>query len=267
MDVYECIKKRRSIRKFLDIPVEWEKIALMIDAAKSAPSAGNLQAWKFVVVTNRETIKKLSEAALQQLWIQTAPCVIVVCMDMKKHSRYYGTRGEKKYIAEDCGMAIENILLMAEAQDLGATMVGAFEEEAVSRALEIPDDVMSFAIIPIGYPDEKPPMPAKFSLRDVAFFETYGNKIRHAGLWPLEKQLDKGRKALQVFTAKAIEKGKETVDKAKQKKKEADLVNKMKQEHKKSEEETKHKVIEEVPSPPKDKISKEVLEHLRRMSK
>jgi nitroreductase len=264
MDVYECIKKRRSIRKFLDIPVEWEKIALMIDAAKSAPSAGNLQAWKFVIVTNKETIKKLSEAALQQLWIQTAPCVIIVCVDTKKHSRYYGKRGEHMYMFEDCALAVENILLMAEAQQLGATFVGAFEEEAISRSLEIPDGIKPVAIIPIGYPDEKPPMPAKYNIRDVVFFETYGNKIRHAGLWPLEKQLEKGRKALQVFTAKAIGKGKETVEKTKQRIQEKKRDEKAKEETKKHDHKKKED-LEEIPSPPKEKISDEVIEHLRKM--
>ncbi len=105
MDVYEAVLRRRSIRKYMDQPVEWEKLGKVIDAGRLAPSAGNLQAWKFVVVTEKELRKQVSEACLKQYWMQTAPAHIVVCAEITKLSRFYGIRGERLYSIQSCAAA------------------------------------------------------------------------------------------------------------------------------------------------------------------
>jgi len=255
MDIYEYIKNRRSVRKFLDIPVEWDKLALMIDAAKSSPTAGNIQGWKFVVVTNKETIKKIADAALRQIWLETAPVIIVVCNDVNRYSKYYGNRGEKLYALQDSSLATANLIMMAEAQDLKTCFVGAFEEEAVKRELSIPDSESVHALVAVGYSDEKLPAPAKLHLRDVVYFETFGNKVRHKSLWPLETHIGKGKEALQVFTSKIKEHGQKIAEKIKEKVQQ-------KQEEKK---------VEEIPEPPsktaKPSISPDVLEQIRQIQK
>ncbi len=268
MDVYEYIKNRRSVRKFLDMPVEWDKMSLMIDAAKSAPSAGNLQGWRFIVVTNRNAIRKIADAALHQTWLETAPAVIVACSDVDRYSKYYGKRGNKLYSIQDLSMAVANILVMAEAQGLGSCFIGAFEEEAVKRELKIPESLDVQALIAVGYADEKPPEPAKLHLRDVVFFETYGNRVRRQGIWPLEKHIDKGREALEVFTTKVKEKSKEVVDAVKEKVPEQpkeEVVEESKEAPK--QEEPKD---QELPEPPKQApagISSDVLEQIKQMKK
>lgn len=209
MEVYDCIKSRRSIRKFLDVPVEWDKVSKMLDAARLAPSAGNLQAWSFLVVTNKNTIRKIAESALQQFWIETAPIVIVVMSQPDKVAMHYGLRGERLYAIQDGAAAIQNILLMAKDQGLGACWVGAFDEEMLKRACEIPDEIRPQAIIPVGYPDEEVPEPAKYQLVSLVSFETFGNKIRHPSLWPIGDTLEKHKAKLKVYTEKAAEKLKE----------------------------------------------------------
>src|SRR3989338_7750896 len=97
MDTIECIKTRRSIRKYTSEAVEWEKVTLCIEAAKSAPSAGNLQNWKFVVVKQDAKRQAIAEACLQQYWMSQAPVHIVVFALPDRAVRFYGVRGERMY--------------------------------------------------------------------------------------------------------------------------------------------------------------------------
>jgi nitroreductase len=191
MDVFECISSRRSIRKFLEVPVEWEKIGTIIDAGMLAPSSGNLQNWRFIVVKDEKKRMQLAEAALQQHWMNNAPVVIVVCSEMKKIRQFYGVRGERLYAVQNCAAAVQNMLLAANALDLGACWVGAFDENAVCRALSIPDDadMRPQAIIPIGYPDEKPAPQLRYRIENITYLEKWSRqnigKIRDvdAVLW------------------------------------------------------------------------------------
>ena len=97
MEVLEAIKSRRSIRKYLDKPVEWELIANILDAGRYAPCAGNLQNWKFVAVTDEGRKKSIAEACLRQLWMEQAPVHIVIFAEVEKFERYYGKQG-KSYL-------------------------------------------------------------------------------------------------------------------------------------------------------------------------
>jgi nitroreductase len=217
MDLLENIKSRRSIRKYLDIPVEWHKISNMLDAARSAPTAGNLQSWKFMIVVNKETIKKIADAALQQVWMETAPVVIVICSELNKQSRHYGTRGENLYAIQECAAAAMNLMLVANEQELATCWAGAFDEQEVQRILEMPDNARALALIAVGYADEKVPAPPKHRLQDLVYFETWGNKIRMEGLWPLGKHIAKGKHVLKVYGQKIIEKVKEKLPETQEK--------------------------------------------------
>ena len=178
MELSEAIKKRRSIRKYLDKPVDWDKIGKIIDAARCAPSPGNVQDYRFIVVTDKEKIAKLSDAALEQRFVEQAPVVIVVCSDIEKIKRAYGVRGERLYSIQGCAAAIENMLLRITDLGLGSCWVGAFDEARVRSVLAIPDTARPQVILPIGYPDEKPEMPLRQELVDITFFESYGNRIK-----------------------------------------------------------------------------------------
>jgi nitroreductase len=178
MELFEAIRKRRSIKRYLDIPVEWNKIGAILDSGRLAPSAGNLQPWKFLVVTNPEKRKKISEACFQQYWMQTAPIHIIICAEINKMSRFYGIRGEKLYSIQSCALAAQNMMLEAINQGLGCCFVSAFDEEMISRFFGIPKYGRPQVIITIGYPGEELPMPPKYTLNDIVHLERFGNKIR-----------------------------------------------------------------------------------------
>jgi len=174
MDIFESITSRRSIRKYISKPVEDEKVLKMIDAAHWAPSAGNLQEWQFIVVRDQGRKLQLSEAALGQYWIAQASVVIVVCTRDEKVTRIYGNEGKKRFVYLDAGMAIQNMLLTASSMGLGACCVGSFDYAAVGRILKIPDGITIHAVIPIGYPAEKPNVPHRLGIESMTFFEEHG---------------------------------------------------------------------------------------------
>jgi len=173
LNVFEAIKTRRSIRAFTSEEVSDGEIEKILDAARWAPSAGNIQPWIFVIVKNPEAKRRLSEAALNQFFIEEAPVVIVACADQERSRRGYGSRGANLYCIQDTAAAIQNILLAAHALGLGACWVGAFDEEEARRILRVPGGVRPVAIIPIGHPAEKPRMIFKRPLSDIVRWETF----------------------------------------------------------------------------------------------
>jgi len=173
LDVFEAIKTRRSIRAFTEEEVSDEEIEKILDAARWAPSAGNIQPWIFVIVRDPKRKRRLSEAALNQLFIEEAPVVIVVCANQERSGRVYGRRGSDLYCIQDTAAAIQNLLLAAHALGLGACWVGAFNEDAVRHVLNIPDGVRPVAIIPMGRPAVKPRAVFKRSLNEIVRYESF----------------------------------------------------------------------------------------------
>ena len=223
MEVFECISTRRSIRKYLDIPVEWDKIGTILEAGRLAPSSGNIQDWNFVVVQDEEKRKAIAEASLRQHWMSKAPVHIIVCADLKKSERFYGVRGNRLYSIQNNAAAIENMLLTAHSLGLGACWVGAFDENVVSRVLSIPDHARPQAIITIGYSDEKPKEPDKYPLTTVVFLEKYGNRIKdmasvmHDYSLVMERNLKKGKAIFEKTGSSLTEKRKGLAEKIKEK--------------------------------------------------
>jgi nitroreductase len=152
MDFWEVLEARHSVRAFdkeRDVPSE--TVTRLIRAAVSAPSAGNRQPWHFCVVRDESTKKGLAQAALDQWFLSEAPVVFVVCADPERSAARYGDRGRYLYAFQDTAAATENLLLAAVASGLGACWVGAFDEQAASRALDLPAHLRPVAIVPVGY--------------------------------------------------------------------------------------------------------------------
>ena len=210
-DILELIKSRRSITKYLPKPVEWEKVSRLIDAARHAPSCGNLQNWKFIVVLDAEKRKAIAEAALQQYWMAQAPVHIVVCAEPEKAERYYGIRGERLYTIQNCAAAVQNILLEAQSLGLGSCWIGAFDEEMVKKTLTVEEFARPQAIVTIGYAAEVPPKPPKYPLNAITFFNYWRNVVRDPARYMRE---------YAVIWQRSIQKGKETVKKVAEKVKE-----------------------------------------------
>jgi nitroreductase len=176
LDVFEAIKGRRSVRAFTNQPVSDREVMKLIDAARWAPSAGNIQPWEFIVVRDAEIKRGLSAAALDQTFIEEAPVVIVVCANQTMSSRGYGSRGVNLYCLQDTAAATQNMLLTAYALGLATCWVGAFQEEEARKVLNIPSSVRPVAIIPVGHPTEKPMAPSRRPLSEIVHHETFGPK-------------------------------------------------------------------------------------------
>jgi nitroreductase len=160
MNLLETIKNRRSIRKFQKKEIPEKIIDQLIEALIWAPSAGNLQSRKFYFVFKQEIKEKLVKAALEQDFIAQAPLVIVGCSDDKISIRY-GERGKNLYSICDVATSIQNLMLLAVEKGLGTCWVGAFDEKEVSKNLNLPENLRPIAIIPVGYPAEKPKAPPR----------------------------------------------------------------------------------------------------------
>ncbi len=149
MKVMEAIAERRSIRNFSDLPVEEEKLLRVFEAGRLAPSARNMQDWKFVVVKDPVLRRRLAEAARNQEFIGQAPVVIAACGT----SDYVMTCGQLTYPI-DVAIAVDHMTLVAVEEGLGTCWIGAFYEDKVKSILGVPEIVRVVALLPLGYPAE-----------------------------------------------------------------------------------------------------------------
>ncbi len=156
MDFFDVVKRRHSIRAFESRPVDRSKVEAILESANRAPSAGNLQGYEIFLVTRDEGRKTLARAALQQWFIAQAPLVLVVCAHPGRSARRYRERGRRLYCVQDATIACAFAMLAATALGLATVWVGAFDDEAVRRAVKAPEGLTPVAILPIGYPAEKP---------------------------------------------------------------------------------------------------------------
>ncbi len=171
MEVYEAIYGRKSIRHFdSSKDVSNEIVFKLLEAACQAPTAGNLQPWRFWVVRDERIKDGLVRAALGQSFIAEAPIVVVVCADLRVSSAGYGERGFYLYSIQDTAAAIENLLLAAYAEGLGTCWVGAFNEDVASKVLGLSSSIRPLAIIPLGYPSREGRKPSRRSARELTTF-------------------------------------------------------------------------------------------------
>jgi nitroreductase len=171
MDVFDAIKGRRSIRRYSGQPVEDEKLQKVLEAARLAPSASNLQSWKFIVVRDPKTIKKMLEAAYHQPFVGQAPVIMVSCGTDPESTM---SCGQYKHTV-DLSIATAYMILEAYEQGLGTCWLGRFNEEMVKKVLGIPDGVRVVAVYPLGYADEAPgPRPRK-EMGEIVCYERYAD--------------------------------------------------------------------------------------------
>jgi len=194
LTVVEAIQQRRSIRHFLNNPVPQEMIIQMLEAARLAPSGGNHQPWRFVVVTDFEEKQKLRQICFNQTFIDEAPVVFVACTDLSiyssraSQSRYQelaaaGVRSRgntprsipeldrqtKIHLAtSNIYIAIEHIVLTATALGLGSCWIRGIEDpEAIKTLLGLPGDIVVVAALAVGYPQSVPPPRPRLSLEEI----------------------------------------------------------------------------------------------------
>ncbi len=161
MALLDLIKRRKSVRNFLDRPVEREKILMCLEAARLAPSACNSQPWKFIVIDDRQLKNKLGDAAFSGIYslnsfCKAAPVIVVIISEKPKFLARIGGmfRGTKYYLI-DIGIAGEHFVLQAEDLGLGTCWIGWFNERAVKSVLNIPQHKKIDILIALGYCDRE----------------------------------------------------------------------------------------------------------------
>lgn len=165
----EAIFNRRSIRKYEKKSVEKEKIEKLLKAAMQAPSAGNQQPWEFLVVENKETLKKISLMGPYSKMTADAPLAIVLLTN-KKNMKY------PQNWEQDMGAATENLLLQVVELGLGAVWLGVAPEQDridyIKSIFNLPENIEAFAVVPIGYPAEEKEFVDRFDKNKV-HYESY----------------------------------------------------------------------------------------------
>jgi len=150
MNVMDAIKKRKSVRNYLDKPVEDEKLSAVLEAGRLAPSASNRQEWRFVIVRDPEKRRKIAEAANRQTFVGEAPAIIVACADTDGRIMMCG---QPSYPI-DVAIALDHMTLAAVELSLGTCWIGAFDERMVKEILGIPEEIRVIGLMPIGYPSD-----------------------------------------------------------------------------------------------------------------
>lgn len=169
MDIYDAIKKRRSVRSYKPDPVPEDKLKRILEAARLAPSAKNKQDWKFIIVKNPEKRKKLSVAAKNQDFLAQAPIVIAgVALDPD-----YIMSCEVPGYAVNLAIAMEHIALTAAAEGLGTCWIGAFSQKEVKEILNIPENYKVVSLMPLGFPADKSISKSRKSLEEITCEENF----------------------------------------------------------------------------------------------
>ena len=148
LDVFDAVVKRRSVRRFLIKPIEEETLNVVLEAGRLAPSAKNLQEWRFIIIKDPNVKRKIALAANGQVFVGEAPVVIVACAVTDERVMSCG----QLCYPIDVAIALDHISLVAVELGLGTCWIGAFDEDKVKDILGIPKKVRVVELMPIGYP-------------------------------------------------------------------------------------------------------------------
>ncbi|MBN1161479.1 MAG: nitroreductase family protein [Dehalococcoidales bacterium] len=193
MDLFEAVKNRRSIRRYKPDPVDDKKIEAILEAGRWAPSWGNSQCWRFIVVRDTklraqiaDTLKKikLPDKELPNPAagaMNTVPVVIVVCARIGKAGAGHGAPGSKpEYVTDkgdwfmfDTALAVQNMVLAAHAQGLGTVIIGAFDAARVEKILDVPEGYRAVTLFPLGVPEHEGKAPPRKELSEIVFKDKF----------------------------------------------------------------------------------------------
>lgn len=166
-ETIKTIKERRAIRAYKNKPIEKEKIQEIIECGLMAPSARNLQPWKFIVVTNKELIKEMGKKVQDKVIDNPRYSFVKQRAETKEDAIFYSAPlvvfilGDKKshWAAMDCSLAAENMMLAAHSLGIGSCPVGMArflkDEKDIIEKLGFSDDYELILTLTFGYPDEK----------------------------------------------------------------------------------------------------------------
>jgi nitroreductase len=169
MELKEAIEKRKSIRDYEDKPVPEEKLLNVLEAARLAPSGGNRQQWKFVVVKDDEKRQELSQATGGQTHVAKAPVVIAAVSTEPETIMKCGVPG----YAVDLAIAVDHMTLAAVDEGLGTCWIGAFSQEEARDILKIPESCRIVSLLTLGFPGQPGRPKVRKSLDEVVCYEKF----------------------------------------------------------------------------------------------
>lgn len=180
MKFLELVKRRQSIRKFSEQPVDREQIITCIEAARLAPSAENVQPWRFIVLDNRQSIEQFGNEAFSGVyrfsrWAMHAPVIIAIAVELDLLANRIGKeiQGTQYYLI-DVGIAGEHIVLQAEELGLGSCWIGWFHARKGAKALGLLRGMKLAALIALGHPAEpRSKKKEKKPLEKILFFNRF----------------------------------------------------------------------------------------------
>jgi len=169
MDIYEAIKSRRSVRAYKNKEIDSDVLERILEAVRLAPSANNRQNYQFIIVKDSKKKLDLAKAALNQKFIAQAPVLIVgVALNPELDSD-----SGVPFYAVDLAIAFDHLTLVAAAEGLGTCWIGAFSSEEVKKILNIPEKCNVIALMPLGFPADKPGKKVRKSLSELICEEEF----------------------------------------------------------------------------------------------
>ena len=169
MDIEKAIKTRRSVRAYKPEEVSKKKLEKVLEAGRLAPSARNLQEYKFVVVRDKKKIEDLAEAANSQSFISQAPLVIAV---VSLSPERFMSCGVPSY-AVDGAITTIQMMLAATSEGLGTCRIGAFSQERVKEILDIPYQYKVVSLFPLGVPDDSPKPKLRKEIEEITCYDKF----------------------------------------------------------------------------------------------
>lgn len=167
MDFLELAKKRYSVRAYKPDPVEDDKLQKVLEAARLAPTACNLQPFQFIVIHTKGKEAKLARI-YSDSWFVEAPIIICAC---GIPSQSWVRSDGKNYWEVDVTIAMDHLILAAADLGLGTCWVGAFNPDAARKILGLPDDLEPIAFTPLGYPDDQPGYKDRKAINELVRYE------------------------------------------------------------------------------------------------
>jgi nitroreductase len=166
MDVFEAIQGRRSVRQFQeDKPVEKEKLQKVLEASLAAPSAGNTQPWELIIISNKEMLQRIGKLAPNGQFLGKVPLAVAVITNPKASPNYHMVDG---------ALLTQNFALAAHALGLGTCWVGSsLNRDRVKELLHIPKEKNLLTVLPLGYPEGRPPTPSHKPMKEIVRYEKY----------------------------------------------------------------------------------------------
>ncbi len=203
MELNELLKRRYSCRDYNKKKISEDDILKMLNNAVLAPNAGNLQSWKFVVISNETKKEEVAESCLEQKWMTKANVQIIVLEDLNYVKRHYGKRAEL-YCIQNSSLAASNIMITAASLNIDSCFVSAFDEEMLKRCLGISEGIVPYCVITLGYSNDKVEEKKRFALNNSVFFEKYGNKQLDKNILPLNETVKKLKSKIGKKSKKLI---------------------------------------------------------------